>query len=102
MTVRNKDITTLIERYIQLINITKPLAYPIKDPQGSLELDHLLWMLVKMLSPTFVPLTTYSAWITWVQAGLYQARLINIKHEIDITREILGRSENEFTEMLQL
>lgn len=87
--------SVLIERYIQLINMTRPLAYPIKHRDGSSDPEHLLWMLVKMSDPNFVPLTSNDAWLSWVQCSLYHAHLLHIRHEIDITREILGRSKNE-------
>ena len=79
----------LVERYISLLEQTKPDLVPIKNSKGSLELPHILWMLYKMKSPTFIPLTSYSAWISWVQASLYLHNLIDIRHEKDITRDIL-------------
>ena len=48
-------------------------------------------MLYKMKESNFVSLTTESAWISWIQASLYLHRLIIIRHEIDITRDILSR-----------
>lgn len=79
----------MIDRYIQLIEFCRPDIKPNKNENGSLELSHSLWMLYKMKNEDFNPLTTYSAWITWIQASLYTHNLINIRHEIDITREIL-------------
>lgn len=79
----------LVERYISLLEQMKPDVKPIKNTKGSLELPHVLWMLHKMKSPAFIPLTSNSAWISWVQASLYLHNLIDIRHEKDITREIL-------------
>ena len=81
----------LINRYIQLIELTKPDIKPEKNKDGSLELSHILWMLYKMKESNFVSLTTESAWISWIQAALYLHKLIIIRHEIDITRDILSR-----------
>ena len=84
-----KTHMVLVERYISLLEQTRPDLEPIKNTKGSLELPHVLWMLHKMKSPVFIPLTSNSAWISWVQASLYLHNLIDIRHEKDITREIL-------------
>lgn len=84
-----KTHMVLVERYISLLEQMKPDVKPIKNTKGSLELPHVLWMLHKMKSPAFIPLTSNSAWISWVQASLYLHNLIDIRHEKDITREIL-------------
>lgn len=81
----------LVNRYIQLIEYAKPNVKPEKNKEGSLELSHILWMLYKMKDSNFVSLTTESAWISWVQSSLYLHKLIIIRHEIDITRDILKR-----------
>lgn len=86
---QHKTHMVLVERYIALLQQTRPNLVAQKNKDGSLELPHILWMLHKMKSPTFIPLTSYSAWISWVQASLYFHKLINIKHEKDVTREIL-------------
>ena len=44
-----------------------------------------------MKESNFVSLATESAWISWIQASLYRHKLIIIRHEIDITRDILSR-----------
>ena len=90
---QHKTHMVLVERYLSLLQQTRPTLVAVKNPDGSLELPHVLWMLQKMKSPTFVPLTSYSAWISWVQASLYQHKLIDIKHEKDITREILKQQQ---------
>ena len=82
---------TLIQRYILLIKTAKPLTVAKKNPEGSLELSHLLWMLEKMSEEDFEPKTSDSHWLGWVQAGLYQNKLISIRHEKDVTREILKK-----------
>lgn len=82
----------LVKRYLQLLKDCKPNLIAKKNKNGSLELSHLLWMLEKMDKPDYVPLTTTASWITWIQAGLYVAGLINIQHEKDITREILNQN----------
>ena len=84
----------LIERYINIINMCKPDIIPEKSNEGSLSLAHSLWMLHEMKKDSFDPLTTYSAWITWVQASLYMHKLIIIRHEIDITRDIIKQEKN--------
>ena len=66
----------LINRYIQLIELTKPDIKPEKNKDGSLELSHILWMLYKMKESNFVSLTTESAWISWIQASLYLHKLM--------------------------
>lgn len=81
----------LVQRYLQLLKVTRPNLVAKKNPEGSLELPHILWMLEKMSSPSYKPLTTHSAWISWVQASLFSHNLINIQHERDITREIMAR-----------
>ena len=52
-------------------------------------------MLNKMKSESFISKTTPEAWISWVQASLYLHGLIEIRHEIDITREILKQEQQE-------
>ena len=79
----------LVDRYIQLIEETHPEIIPEKNKYGSLELTHVLWMLYKMKEKDFSSLTTPSAWISWVQASLFLNGLIHIRHEIDISREIM-------------
>ena len=86
---QHKTHMVLVERYISLLEQTRPDLKPIKDPNGSLALPHILWMLYKMKSPSFVPLTSNSAWVSWVQSSLYLHNLIDIRHEKDITRDIL-------------
>lgn len=83
----------LVERYKSMVNYYRPDVKPIKNPNGSLELSHILWMLNKMSSPDYVPKTTSSAWISWIQASLFINNIIDVKHEIDITREILKQKE---------
>lgn len=77
------------------INDTRPDIKPIKNKDGSLELSHALWMLEKMSSPDYEPKTTSSAWITWIQASLYLNGIIHIKHEVDISREILKQENGD-------
>lgn len=81
----------LVDRYITLLKDVKPDLVPIKNKEGSLELSHILWMLHKMKEPSFNPLTTVSAWISWIQASLYKHNLIIIRHEKDITRDLMKR-----------
>lgn len=88
-----KTHMVLVERYLALLAQTRHNLVAKKNPEGSLELPHILWMLQKMKSPNFVPLTSNSAWISWIQASLYSHKLINIKHEKDITREILKQQQ---------
>ena len=88
-------IDVLINRYISYINDLRPDIKPIKNSYGSLELSHSLWMLNKMKSESFISKTTPEAWISWVQASLYLHGLIEIRHEIDITREILKQEQQE-------
>lgn len=85
----------LVERYLSLLSFVRPNVKAQKNPEGSLDLSHILWMLHKMKSPDFIPLTSYSAWISWIQASLYHHKLINIKHEKDITREILKQLKED-------
>lgn len=79
----------LVDRYLNLLKALRPDVYPKKDSEGSLELHHALWMLLKMKDPSFKPKTTESAWISWVQASFYLNGLIVIKHEISISRDIM-------------
>lgn len=87
----------LVERYIQYINQLRPDIKPCKAESSHnlkrLSLEHLLWMLYKMKDPNFKPLTTYSGWINWIQAGLYLHNIIDPNHEIDISREITKQSQ---------
>lgn len=87
----NNPNLILAQRYLQLLQQTLPSLIANKNPQGSLDLSHILWMLEKMTDPSYQPLTTHSAWISWIQASLYSHNLINIQHERDITREIMSR-----------
>ena len=82
----------LIDRYIETLKRVRPDIFPKKNKEGSLDLTHALWMLYKMKEPDFVPLTTYSAWITWVQASLYLHGLINIRNEKAQSRDIFNHS----------
>lgn len=86
-----KSNSILIERYLAYIKTLRPDVRPIKNAEGSLELSHALWMLLKMKEVGFVPKTNNSAWISWIQSSLYLHGLITIKHEIDITRDILNQ-----------
>jgi hypothetical protein len=79
----------LVHRYKTILNHFRPDVVAEKNPEGSLELSHIKWMLEKMESNNFVPLTSYDAWLSWVQASLYHNGILHIRHEIDITREIL-------------
>lgn len=88
-----KNINILISRYKTYIAEIRPEIKPIKNKEGSLDLPHVLWMLEKMSEPDYNPKTTSSAWIAWIQASLYTHGLICIKHEVDITREILKQEE---------
>ena len=78
----------LIDRYLETLKRVRPDVFPKKNKEGSLDLSHSLWMLNKMKEPDFVPLTSYSAWITWVQASFYLHGLINIRNEKSQTRDI--------------
>jgi hypothetical protein len=79
----------LIYRYKTILNHFRPDVVAQKNNEGSLELSHIKWMLEKMDQDKYVPLTSYDAWISWIQASLYYHGILHIKHEIDITREIL-------------
>mgnify|MGYP003622502636 FL=1 len=92
---QHKTHMVLVERYLALLAQTRPNLVAKKNPEGSLQLSHILWMLQIMKSPNFVPLTSNSAWISWIQASLYSHKLINIKHEKDITREILKQQQED-------
>ena len=81
----------LVKRYIQYINQVRPDIKPVKNKDGSLELSHALWMLHKMSQPDFVNKTSDDAWITWIQASLFSCGILNVRNEIDITRDILNQ-----------
>lgn len=85
----------LVKRYIQYIAQVRPDVQPIKNREGSLELSHALWMLHKMSEPGFVNKTSDDAWITWVQASLFACGILNVRNEIDITRDILKQHSNK-------
>lgn len=84
---------TLLLRYKILINTMRPDIFPRKALNSNylshLELRHILWMIEKMQHKDFIPLTTNSAWISWIQAGLYYNGLIVPEFEKDITRDVL-------------
>lgn len=86
----------LVQRYLQLLKEARPDVVAIKNPAGSLELSHILWMLEKMNNPDYKPLTTNEAWLSWIQASLFHHNLIHIQHERDITREIMSRKEYKY------
>lgn len=90
-----KTHLVLVERYLSYIKTLRPDVTPQKNPEGSLSLQHALWMLLKMKEEGFVPKTSNDSWLSWVQASLYSHGLIVIKHEIDITREILNQQPKE-------
>ena len=81
----------LVKRYIQYINQVRPDIKPVKNKDSSLELSHALWMLHKMSQPDFVNKTSDDAWITWIQASLFSCGILNVRNEIDITRDILNQ-----------
>ena len=81
----------LVKRYIQYINQVRPDIKPVKNKDSSLELSHALWMLHKMSQPDFVNKTSDDAWITWIQASLFSCSILNVRNEIDITRDILNQ-----------
>ena len=89
----------LVDRYIQLLKTVRPDINPIKsessENRSRLSLQHCLWMLNKMKEPNFKPLTSYSGWINWIQSSLYLHNIINIDHEIDISREISRQCQNK-------
>lgn len=85
----------LVERYSQILEISNPGLKAVKNPNGSLELSHIKWMLEKMKSDEFVHKTSSLHWIGWIQAALYSANLIQIKHEKDTTREISKQIKEE-------
>lgn len=81
----------LVKRYIQYINQVRPDVRPIKHPNSSLDLSHALWMLTKMSDENFVNKTSDDAWITWIQASLFNSGILNVRNEVDITRDILNQ-----------
>lgn len=81
----------LVKRYIQYINQVRPDIKPVKNKDSSLELSHALWMLTKMSDTDFVNKTSDDAWITWIQASLFSCGILNVRNEIDITRDILNQ-----------
>lgn len=92
MAVSDKNII-LVNRYKAYIEYVRPDVIPFKCEGGSLSLSHSLWMITKMLDPTFVNKSSDEAWISWIQASLFMHGIINVKHEIDITREIMSRTD---------
>lgn len=88
----------LVKRYIQYINQVRPDIKPVKNKDGSLELSHALWMLHKMSQPDFVNKTSDDAWITWIQASLFSCGILNVRNEIDITRDILNQHSRTILE----
>lgn len=88
----------LVKRYIQYINQVRPDIKPVKNKDGSLELSHALWMLHKMSHPDFVNKTSDDAWITWIQASLFSCGILNVRNEIDITRDILNQHSRTIVE----
>lgn len=88
----------LVKRYIQYINQVRPDIKPVKNKDGSLELSHALWMLHKMSQPDFVNKTSDDAWITWIQASLFSCGILNVRNEIDITRDILNQHSRNIVE----
>ena len=90
-----KTHLVLVERYLSYVKTLRPDIKPVKNPEGSLSLQHALWMLLKMKEESFVPKTSNDSWLSWIQASLYLNGLIVIKHEIDITREIINQHNKE-------
>jgi hypothetical protein len=88
----------LVKRYIQYINQVRPDIKPVKNKDGSLELSHALWMLHKMSQSDFVNKTSDDAWITWIQASLFSCGILNVRNEIDITRDILNQHSRTIVE----
>lgn len=93
MTDQQNTHLVLLQRYENLIQAVRPDVRAKKaespDNQSRLELPHIMWMIQKMKDPNFKPLTTNSAWISWIQAGLYYSNLINPDFEKDLTRSVL-------------
>lgn len=88
----------LVKRYIQYINQVRPDIKPVKNKDGSLELSHALWMLHKMSQHDFVNKTSDDAWITWIQASLFSCGILNVRNEIDITRDIFNQHSRTIVE----
>lgn len=88
-----KKTQILVVRYKSILSFMRPDVRSKKDENGSLDLKHISWMLDKMSDPSFVNKSCDEAWISWVQASLYANGLIDIKHEIDITREVMNRPD---------
>ena len=90
----NKQVDlVLVNRYYEYIVTLRPNVVAKKAEVdfkiSRMELPHILWMLIKMKEPDFVNLTNNSHWLGWIQCSLYFHGLIDVKHERDITRDVL-------------
>lgn len=81
----------LVKRYTQLLQCARPNIVSLKNKNGSLELSHILWMLNKMSCDGFVNKTSNDAWIAWIQASLFANGILDVRNEIDITRDIMNQ-----------
>lgn len=81
----------LVKRYTQLLQFTRPDVIAVKNKNGSLELSHILWMLNKMSTEGFVNKTSDDAWIAWIQASLFTNGILDVRNEVDITRDIMNQ-----------
>lgn len=88
----------LVDRYIQLLKTVRPDIKPIKAEStkyhARLSLQHALWMLHKMKEPNHKPKTSMGMWLSWIQSSLYLHNLIEIDHEIEVTRDISRQYHN--------
>lgn len=82
-------VSALVSRYTQFIKDLRPDVLPLKN-SCSLDLSNALWLLNKIKEDGYnAPLS----WIIFIQASLYHNGLIDLRHEMDISIDILKQEQ---------
>lgn len=83
--IEDYKLKKIIDRLISTLKMYG--AEPVKEERGSLNNNHLLWMLEEIYTQR-KPLTKRYNWLGFVQCALVSKNIIDIKHERDIMYEI--------------
>lgn len=84
--IKDYKLKKIIARLIEILKFYH--AIPVKAQRGSLELNHLYWMLNEIYTQK-KSLQKRQNWLGFVQAGMVSKNILDIQHERDIMHEIL-------------
>jgi retron-type reverse transcriptase len=81
-------INIIINDYIELLENSG--HKPMNIPEGSTEIEHLLWMLHELNNNSQMSDTKKHRWLGFIQGCLIKDDLIDLSHERSRTRPILN------------